>query len=267
MITSILANVLATGVLLTSSVASTAPIQPADVHFTFTQVLPAEKFVAHSIKKGETLEQIAHAKYGDEAYWTTLWNDNQWVEDPNDLQEGLLLQIRVEKPETPDEHIAKLTVPEEEEIPAEAAVAVAPVSPTPTAMPTTVPATSATPAQSSVVAAPVTYEEVYKQAGEKYGVPWQVLYGLHMTESGGRDGAISSGRGPQGPMQFMPGTWKAYGVDGNGDGTADINSAVDAIHGAANYLAKHGSLDQGLRSYGGNTAGTLAHAREKGFTQ
>ncbi len=113
-----------------------------------------------------------------------------------------------------------------------------------------------------------SYEDVYKDAGAKYNIPWQILYGIHMTETGGRDGPISSGygTGAQGPMQFMPGTWAAYGVDGDADTVADINNAVDAIHGAANYLAKHGSLENGLRAYGGNYAGTLAYARAKGFT-
>lgn len=115
---------------------------------------------------------------------------------------------------------------------------------------------------------PLTYEQVYKEAGVKYGIPWEILYGIHMTETGGRNGSIMSGfgTGAQGPMQFMPGTWRAYGVDGDGDGIADINNAVDAIHGAANYLAMHGSLDQGLRSYGGNISGTLRYAREVGYS-
>lgn len=135
-----------------------------------------------------------------------------------------------------------------------------PVKPVlPEQSPTATPAPVAVPTSS--------FDEVYKQAGAKYGVPWQILYGIHMTETGGRDGMIMnhSGSGARGPMQFMPGTWAAYGVDGNGDGVADIDNAVDAIYGAANFLAKHGSLEAGLRSYGGNTVRTLALARERGF--
>ena len=114
-----------------------------------------------------------------------------------------------------------------------------------------------------------SYEETYKAAGAKYGVPWQILYGIHMTETGCRNGPIfnGAGSGAQGPMQFMPGTWRAYGVDGNGDNVADINDATDAIYGAANFLAKHGSIQAGLQSYGGNTSGTLALARSKGYTE
>jgi hypothetical protein len=41
-------------------------------------------------------------------------------------------------------------------------------------------------------------------------------------------------------MQFMPGTWASMGVDGDGDGRADIQNDADSIHSAANYLTKSG---------------------------
>lgn len=43
-----------------------------------------------------------------------------------------------------------------------------------------------------------------------------------------------------GPMQFLPGTWKIYGTDGNADGTADPNNVFDAAMGAAKYLCSGG---------------------------
>ena len=117
--------------------------------------------------------------------------------------------------------------------------------------------------------APGSFDEAYKQAGARYGIPWEILYGLHYMETGLRDGAISSGygTGAQGPLQFMPGTWASYGVDGNGDGSADINNAVDAIFGAANFLTAHGGVEQGLRSYGGDTQTALNAARSRGYSQ
>jgi len=48
-------------------------------------------------------------------------------------------------------------------------------------------------------------------------------------------------------MQFLPSTWKAYGVDANGDGRADPYNPVDAICGAARYLRAAGG-DTDLRS-------------------
>ena len=35
-----------------------------------------------------------------------------------------------------------------------------------------------------------------------------------------------------GPMQFIPGTWRRYQVDGNGDGVSDPNNVYDAAYGA-----------------------------------
>lgn len=45
----------------------------------------------------------------------------------------------------------------------------------------------------------------------------------------------SSSAGAQGPMQFLPATWDAYGMGG------DIQDPHDAILGAANYLRASGA--------------------------
>ena len=47
-------------------------------------------------------------------------------------------------------------------------------------------------------------------------------------------------------MQFMPATWKAYGVDGNQDGLMDPYNPVDAIFAAARYLKAAGA-DKDIR--------------------
>jgi len=45
-----------------------------------------------------------------------------------------------------------------------------------------------------------------------------------------------------GPMQFIPGTWRRYSSDGNGDGTASPHNIFDATLGAGRYLCS-GGLD------------------------
>ena len=81
------------------------------------------------------------------------------------------------------------------------------------------------------------------------GMDWTLLAAVHKTETTfGRGTAVSSA-GAQGPMQFVPATWEAYGVDGNGDGAADTDNLEDAVFGAANYLCANGAGDpQRLRS-------------------
>ncbi|WP_330475566.1 lytic murein transglycosylase [Terrabacter sp. C0L_2] len=43
-----------------------------------------------------------------------------------------------------------------------------------------------------------------------------------------------------GPMQFIPGTWRLWGADGNGDGVADPQNIEDAALAAADYLCAGG---------------------------
>lgn len=75
------------------------------------------------------------------------------------------------------------------------------------------------------------------------GLDWTVLAAIHKLEASfGRGNAVSS-KGAQGPMQFMPPTWLAYGVDGDGDGLANINDIHDAIFSAANLLCANGAGD------------------------
>ncbi|WP_432834652.1 lytic transglycosylase domain-containing protein [Dactylosporangium sp. CA-092794] len=59
------------------------------------------------------------------------------------------------------------------------------------------------------------------------------------TDQGALDGDRSWDRAV-GPMQFLPATWKQYGLDADGDGTADVNDIDDAALTAAAYLCEGG---------------------------
>lgn len=92
------------------------------------------------------------------------------------------------------------------------------------------------------VGRPGSYLELYQAAATRCpGLSWTVLAAIGQVESShGRNNGPSSA-GALGPMQFMPATWKHYGVDGDGDGKADIWSPYDAVPGAANYLCANGA--------------------------
>jgi hypothetical protein len=83
-------------------------------------------------------------------------------------------------------------------------------------------------------------------------VPWQVLAGINEIESDyGRNLSVSSA-GAVGWMQFLPSTWKEWGVDANGDRVADPYNPVDAIFSAARYLHAAGaskSISQAIFAY------------------
>ncbi len=84
---------------------------------------------------------------------------------------------------------------------------------------------------------------IYQAAGIEYGVRWEVLAAINEIETDyGRNLNVSSA-GALGWMQFMPATWKAYGVDANGDGKKDPFNPVDAIFAAGRYLRAAGSED------------------------
>jgi membrane-bound lytic murein transglycosylase B len=53
-------------------------------------------------------------------------------------------------------------------------------------------------------------------------------------------GIRGSGAGAFGIPQFLPSSYLAYAVDGNGDGRVSLHDEADAIHSAARYLASHG---------------------------
>ncbi len=103
--------------------------------------------------------------------------------------------------------------------------------------------------------APSDLRSLYQQAAATCpGLPWGVLAGIGQVETNhGQNTAVSSA-GAMGPMQFLPSTWAIYGVDGNGDGKADILNQVDAVYTAARYLCASGggnptTLYQAIFSY------------------
>jgi membrane-bound lytic murein transglycosylase B len=120
-----------------------------------------------------------------------------------------------------------------------------------------------------------TYIGQYMSAQAEYGVPWQVIAAVHYTETGQRgDTAISSYAGAQGPMQFMPSTFRAYAVDGDGNGEATIGDVDDAIMTAAHYMASNGASSgqvvNALFRYNhdmGYVNHVLGIARSLGYTQ
>jgi soluble lytic murein transglycosylase-like protein len=71
----------------------------------------------------------------------------------------------------------------------------------------------------------------YRQAARRFHIRWQLLAAINFVESAFNKVRNVSGAGAQGPMQFEPATWRAYGLGGR------IDEPHDAILGAANYLA------------------------------
>jgi hypothetical protein len=75
----------------------------------------------------------------------------------------------------------------------------------------------------------------YGEAERRFHVRWQLLAAVNFVESAFGKVRNASTAGAQGPMQFLPATWRAYGLGGN------VRAPRDAILGAANYLHANGA--------------------------
>jgi soluble lytic murein transglycosylase-like protein len=94
------------------------------------------------------------------------------------------------------------------------------------------------------------YMVVYRESAREYGFgeDWYVLAAVGEVESNHGESMGPSTTGALGPMQFLPSTWETAGVDGNGDGVANIMDPRDAIPAAAGYLKAGGAPQDWYRA-------------------
>ena len=127
---------------------------------------------------------------------------------------------------------------------------------------------------------PLMLELFITEAQQCPGLPWQVMAGISKVESNhGRYGGATVGPGGTvrpsiigialdgtngtarirdtdnglwdgdvvwdravGPFQFIPSSWRIFGVDGNNDGVADPNNVFDAIGAMRRHLCPDGQI-------------------------
>ncbi|MFB5189538.1 LysM peptidoglycan-binding domain-containing protein [Alicyclobacillus fastidiosus] len=100
--------------------------------------------------------------------------------------------------------------------------------------------TSTHPSQVAVDA-PKQLIPVYQSAGSKYHVSWTVLAAIHKLESNfSTSGRLKNPEGAEGPMQFMPSTFAAYGVAAPGHNKPNVFNVDDAIYSTAHMLSADG---------------------------
>jgi hypothetical protein len=100
---------------------------------------------------------------------------------------------------------------------------------------------------------PSTYLSLFKASAAQYcpGLSWTVLAAIGQIESADGTNMGPSSAGALGPMQFLPATWAAWGIDGFGQrGTPDVMNPYDAVPSAARMLCADGAAAGGRALYG-----------------
>jgi hypothetical protein len=91
---------------------------------------------------------------------------------------------------------------------------------------------------------PATYLELFRESAARYcpGMSWTVLAAIGQIESGDGANVGPSSAGAEGPMQFLPSTWREWGITAFGEpGPPDVMDPYDAVPSAARYLCAAGA--------------------------
>lgn len=213
MVTGIISSLLPTFLLTASLTASPTPqasiarsdLTPLSIASFSAYLSPSTIYVVNS---GDTLASIARSHYGNEEYWTSIWNDNDWIEDPNTIEVGWKLKVRTTQPvlieELKPDLSRKLSLESSHSISeSEAAVS------------TTPPLT----AISASVPFPTTPNGPLSEA--------QVTF-LGNCESG-MTASRNSGNGYYGAFQFSLGTWHSMGTGYERADMAPLEVQIDAV--------------------------------------
>lgn len=94
-------------------------------------------------------------------------------------------------------------------------------------------------------------------------IPARVLAAQIASESSWDTNAVSPA-GARGMAQFMPAVWEQYGLDGDGDGRADITNPYDAIVSAAELNCVNAEL---VAAVPGDRVRNILAAYNAGFNQ
>jgi len=99
---------------------------------------------------------------------------------------------------------------------------------------------------------PGSYLSLFRQSAARYcpRMSWTVLAAIGQIESADGTNVAPSTAGALGPMQFLPSTWRAWGIAGFGrTGPPDIMNPYDAVPSAARMLCADGAARGGHALY------------------
>jgi soluble lytic murein transglycosylase-like protein len=83
---------------------------------------------------------------------------------------------------------------------------------------------------------PSQYKALIDKWGNKCSAITPAILAAQINQESGWNPKAGSSAGAQGIAQFIPGTWKAHGLDANHDGKASVWDPEDALPSAAQYM-------------------------------
>lgn len=207
MITLIIAGLLASSVLPTS-----APVTQDVQEYSFG--ILDTTYSEHVVRDGEYVSQLAKRYYGEENYWTNIWNDNPEIENASQIEAGSVLKIRDSKTVLPEVLTASLS--------ARLGTSYSYSQDAGVAVQTTV-----------AVAAPVQNAPLQAPVATGVDNPPRVLNDAQITYLGqceaGMDPAKNTGNGYYGAFQFSIATWNSMGTGYARADLAPIEVQIDAV--------------------------------------
>ncbi len=214
MIITLLAGFLASSVLTTSL----PPTPTPTVHYKFSQVLEQTDSSTYVVQEGDYLSKLAQEYYGNEDYWTNIWNENPQIQNAAQLEPGTVLKIRKTKTEQPEILKTELADRLAPEVPLNT-YAYAPIAHYQAAV-----AARQVPAANIVANAPKTLTD-------------EQINALGSCEAG-MDPAKNTGNGYYGAFQFSAGTWNSMNT---GYARADL-APIDVQKAAVQRLVARSSI-------------------------
>lgn len=80
-----------------------AQVVPTVAQYKQIPYSPPQDSIIWVSKSGDTLKSIAKGYYGDESFWTTVWNDNSYISNPNVIPDNSTIYVRNTIPTSPEE--------------------------------------------------------------------------------------------------------------------------------------------------------------------
>lgn len=199
-----------TGVLAVSL----AFLNPSSVTHINTTSEQTQQMWDYHVKEGDSLGSIAQEAYGSSDYWTTVWNDNSFLENPDLIEEGMIIKIKIVKPTAPDVLKEELANGTSAETVAQTQIAAVQTNNVETQAQT--PTTTPTPT------APVV------QTSTDNPLNMEQITFLGNCEAG-MNPTRNSGNGYYGAFQFSYGTWKSMGTEYERADLAPIEVQIEAV--------------------------------------